>query len=144
MSYHIVKPPSIWKALLIGNSIYDNPKIGANLLQVKNDIEAVYKICIELLNLKESDIKVLNDKTTEEIEAEYEEFIELPARKADREKKFGQYFIYYSGHGRIEGAYNMGIDKNDNDINLDKMVIDIACRKNQTVIAFFDCCRLIQ
>jgi hypothetical protein len=34
--------------------------------------------------LKESDIKVLIDKTSEEIEEEYEVFLELPARKAGR------------------------------------------------------------
>ena len=84
MSYHIVSPPTFWKALLIGNSKYDNPKIGANLIQSRNDIDAVYRICIELLNLKESDIKVLIDKTSEEIEEEYEVFLELPARKAGR------------------------------------------------------------
>ena len=116
--------------MLIGNSTYDNPDIGVNLIQSKNDVDAVYKICTDLLNIKKEDIKVLIDMPVKEIMSEYEDFLEFPARKLVRDEKFGQFFIYYSGHGRTEGAYTMGIDKNDQNINLDRMVIDIACRKN--------------
>ena len=89
MSDYIVREPSLWKALLIGNSTYDNPKIGANLIQSKNDVNAVYKICTELLNIKKEDIKVLIDMPVEEIMAEYEDFLEFPARKLARDKDFG-------------------------------------------------------
>ena len=35
----------------------------------------------------------------------------------------------------------MGIDQDDANIDIEKMIRDIALRKDQTVISFLDCCR---
>ena len=56
--------------------------------------------------------------------------------------KYGQFFIYYSGHGCINDFRTAGVDVNGDLIELENDYVDeIACQANTNLVAFFDCCR---
>ncbi len=56
--------------------------------------------------------------------------------------KYGQFFLFYSGHGCISDFRTAGVDVLGETIELeDDYVDDIACRPNTSLVAFFDCCR---
>ena len=40
-------------------------------------------------------------------------------RKTKKRSEYGQYIIFYSGHGKIVEGETMGIDKNGDDIKLE-------------------------
>jgi hypothetical protein len=57
--------------------------------------------------------------------------------------QFGQFFIYYSGHGRMWNGVTYGVTQLNDNLNLDKLVFNITMRMNNTILALFDCCRTI-
>ena len=81
------------------------------------------------------------DKTAIEIKDIYETKFLNPSKDASLNGQIAQYFIYYTGHGRMIGDKTMAIDQDYQDINIEQMIRDIAVRKNQTVISFLNCCR---
>ena len=63
-------------------------------------------------------------------------------RNAKDGSKHGLFFIYFSGHGCINGFHTAGVDINGDIINIDYDFVDeISCNPNTTLVAFFDCCR---
>ena len=87
-------------------------------------------MCKNQLNIKDSDIAMLFDKTAIEIKDKYKKFLLNSSKEAAENYEIAQYFIYYTGHGRIVGTNTMGVDQDNCDIDLEKMIRDIAVRKN--------------
>ena len=51
------------------------------------------------------------------------------------------FFIYYSGHGVLNGAQTVGLAVDDSRINLDDYITQLSNCPNTFVIALLDCCR---
>ena len=69
-----------------------------------------------------------------------EEFLPI-ANEASNLNIYELFFIYYSGHGVMNGTDTLGIAIDDSRINLDQYVAQLSARANTFVLAFFDCCR---
>ena len=67
-------------------------------------------MCKYQLNIKASDICKMLDKTAIEIKNEFTKFIYNPSIEAANLGLIGQYFIFYSGHRRLDGEKTMGND----------------------------------
>jgi hypothetical protein len=81
--------------------------------------------------------------TKKDIDDTYNNFLLEDAKTTKPEGVYSQYFIYYSGHGRMANNKTMAIDLENNDIEIEDYVYNIGVRRNCTVIAYFDCCREI-
>ena len=53
--------------------------------------------------------------------------------------------MYFSGHGIcLQNGETCGLDLKGSNIHLEEFVKELALYKNNTVIGFFDCCRIFQ
>jgi len=77
--------PSLWKALLIGNGYYKTDP----LIHSKADLERVYYLCKTQLNIHDSDICMMYDKTAEEVQEKYKSFIFKPSKNASENNQYG-------------------------------------------------------
>ena len=64
--------PTIWKALIMGNSYYNKEKSELNHLPVsKPNLDRVYDLCKNRLKIKESDISKLLNYTADSIKQQF-------------------------------------------------------------------------
>jgi len=84
---------------------------------------------------------MLLNKSAKDIRSEYRKTLLKDAKTKKANGIYSQYFIYYSGHGRMNNNSTMGIDLENNDIEIEEFVYSIASRRNCTVLAILDCCR---
>jgi len=93
------------------------------------------------------DTKKLINKPAEMVNTEFREFMTDRAKNLSKafdsrgNPLYSLLFVYYSGHGIDLNGQVVGIDIDGQYISLETFVYEIACKKNTTVIAFFDCCR---
>ena len=134
--------PHLKRALIIVNSNYSgHPTLSARL-PVTQDAYNMQS----LLSSLSFDTKLLLDCPVDEVTHVYTSFLYDEAvriSKLDPANFYGQFFIYYSGHGRMCNGVTYGVTQFNDDINLDKLVFDLAIRRNNTIMALFDCCRSI-
>ena len=109
---------SIFKALIIGFSNYDQEP----LKLVEADIESVYTLCITLLNMKKCNVRKFLNPTLKDINDTYNDFLLKDAKISKPEGAYSQYLIYYSGHGRMAKNKTMGIDLENNDVEIEDFV----------------------
>jgi len=130
--------PTCTKVLIIGNSKYKEESKLDSLTQPKNDAEEFKKTCIELLKIKPEDIHMFIDQKSKSITDTYNfhfksRAIALCDTLDDKgvpkiSHEYGQFIIFYSGHGKIFDARTMGIDQEGENIDIEKFVTDIGCR----------------
>ena len=107
--------PTITKALFIGSSAYqDATKV---LPQTKLDIKAMHRFFQD--HMEDFQSSYMLDKSKEQIEKIFKrEFISC-AEQAKDYKAHALFFIYYSGHGVLNGGETFGIAVDDSRICLD-------------------------
>lgn len=108
--------------------------------QPKNDAEQIKKACIEVLNINPDDIHMFIDKKSKLVTDNYHLHFKnkskalsdsLDAHGVEKlNNEYGQFLIFYSGHGKTVGTKTFGIDEDGNDIDLEKFVTDISVRRN--------------
>ena len=84
------------------------------------------------------------NKTADEIDAKFNEEFLAPGKLAVDFKSYALFFIYYSGHGVMNGNKTVGIAFDDSRIELDLYIQQLSKRANTFTIAFLDCCRVFE
>jgi len=74
---------TLWKALIIGNSFYNKDLSKLNdLPSSKANLERVYEMCKNRMNIKESDISMMFNNTAIQINDEFKRLFLKPSKKA--------------------------------------------------------------
>ena len=129
--------PKSCMALFIGCSDYKGkikPLIGP-----KEDVKAVMTLFEDHMDYFERSRKL--NQTTGQINELFKNDFLSAAKNAKRYESTALFFIYYSGHGVMNGSQTEGISIDGSRIPLDQYVKELSSYENTFTLALFDCCR---